>query len=135
MIGLDTGNGKVRWRQNGKATRAQVVNGFVLLNFSDGDNDRRSVVVDPAGRQLLTEQAQIGAASWVDGNALLVLQARQGDPAVTLSGVSPLSGRPVPLGTITVQDVRDCGWSRTRFRINCSACQRMAPQILKVISG
>ena len=113
IAGLDTGTHKVRWRQDGFVTRMQVVDGQVLLNLTTRAVDNRSVVIDPAGRPLLSEQAQAGAAGWIDGNALLVLQPRPDSRSTEVSGVSPLSGGPVPLGT--VEDARGCGWSRTHL--------------------
>lgn len=113
FVGFDPVGRAVRWQQDGSAGRAQVVNGMVLLNLMAHGGDTRSAVVDADGRQVLGEQAQAGAAGWVDGLAVLLLETGRDGSAVAVSGVSPLNGKPVALGT--VEGSRGCGWSRTHL--------------------
>lgn len=113
FVGFDPAGRTVRWQQDASADGLQVVNGMVLLNLRTRGGDQRSAVIDANGRQLLGEQAQAGAAGWIDELALLVLGTRRDGSGVDVAGVSPLTGKPVALGT--VQDSRGCGWSRTHL--------------------
>jgi hypothetical protein len=118
LAGFDTGARKIRWRQDGPVSRLQVVDGQVLLNLTPRSGHPRSAVIDASGRQVLGEDAQAGTASWIDGNALLIVERPGAGPATGVSGVSPLTGGRVQLGTADLGMLDAslaCGWSRTHL--------------------
>jgi hypothetical protein len=118
FAGFDTGARKIRWRQDGPVSRLQVVDGQVLLNLTPRSGHPRSAVIDASGRQVLGEDAQAGTANWIDGNALLIVEAPGAGPATGVSGVSPLTGGRVQLGTADLGPLDAnlaCGWSRTHL--------------------
>jgi hypothetical protein len=68
---------------------------------------------DTSDRQVLSEEAQAGIASWIDGGALLIIGPTDEGAPTVVSGVSPLTGGRVQLGVIDGN--RGCGWSRTHL--------------------
>jgi hypothetical protein len=109
LAGFDIGGRRVLWRHDGSPDRLQVADGQVSV----AAHDRPAEIYDAGGRQLLRNRSGTDTAGWIDGRSALLFRRSETGSRTDVSGVTPLDGEPVPLGSVT--GLLGCGWSRTHL--------------------